>query len=189
MRVKTPSIWSPKGNKCFVVQMKQYCPDEWLQRQDFLRKSTSGENHFPEARINWTHRRTCQCNSHVRPSVSRQVCPCSSSPPLHSPLYASVYVEGLVTCCLSLSLVKARNLLLFSIRARNLVSLSLAGVARAAGAGDEQQQPRRGAQVYHPDCGAPPLHPGDNSGANRWFIQSTPVPVPPPGGGICGGLT
>jgi len=32
-------------------------------------------------------------------------------------------------------------------------------------------------------------HPGDNPGANRWFLQSTPIQMPPESGGICGRLT
>jgi hypothetical protein len=32
-------------------------------------------------------------------------------------------------------------------------------------------------------------HPGDNPGANRWFPQSTPIQMLPPGGSICGRLT
>ena len=31
--------------------------------------------------------------------------------------------------------------------------------------------------------------PGDNSGANKWFLQSTPIQMLPPGGSICGRLT
>ena len=31
-------------------------------------------------------------------------------------------------------------------------------------------------------------HPRDNPGANRWFLQSTPVQILPPGGSICGRL-
>ena len=33
------------------------------------------------------------------------------------------------------------------------------------------------------------FRPGDNPGANRWFLQSTPIQMPPPGGGICGIMT
>jgi len=29
-------------------------------------------------------------------------------------------------------------------------------------------------------------HPGGNPGANRWFLQSTPIQMPPESGGICG---
>ena len=32
-------------------------------------------------------------------------------------------------------------------------------------------------------------HPGGNPGANRWFLQSTPIQMPPESGGICGRLT
>ena len=32
-------------------------------------------------------------------------------------------------------------------------------------------------------------HPGGNPGANRWFLQSTLVEMPPESGGICGRLT
>jgi hypothetical protein len=32
-------------------------------------------------------------------------------------------------------------------------------------------------------------HPGDNPGANRWFLQSNPIQMLLPGGGICGRLT
>ena len=32
-------------------------------------------------------------------------------------------------------------------------------------------------------------HPGDNPGANRWFLKSASIQMPPPGGGICGRLT
>ena len=28
------------------------------------------------------------------------------------------------------------------------------------------------------------LHPGDNPGANRWFLESTPIQMQPPGGSI-----
>ena len=30
------------------------------------------------------------------------------------------------------------------------------------------------------------FHPGDNQGANRWFLYSTPTQMLPPGGSICG---
>ena len=33
------------------------------------------------------------------------------------------------------------------------------------------------------------IHPGGNPGANRWFIQSTPIQMPPESGDICGRLT
>jgi hypothetical protein len=39
---------------------------------------------------------------------------------------------------------------------------------------------------------APPqilLCPWDNPGAKRWFLESTPIQMPPSGGGICGRLT
>ena len=32
-------------------------------------------------------------------------------------------------------------------------------------------------------------HPGGNPGANRWFLESTPIQMPPESGGICGRLT
>jgi len=32
-------------------------------------------------------------------------------------------------------------------------------------------------------------HPGGSPGANRWFLQSTPIQMPPESGGICGRLT
>ena len=31
--------------------------------------------------------------------------------------------------------------------------------------------------------------PGDNPGGNKWFLQSTPIQMLPPGGSICGRLT
>jgi len=34
-----------------------------------------------------------------------------------------------------------------------------------------------------------PNHPGGNPGANRWFLQSTPIQMPPESGGICWRLT
>ena len=34
-----------------------------------------------------------------------------------------------------------------------------------------------------------PHHPGDNPGANRWFLESTPIQMLPPEGSICGKLT
>ena len=34
-----------------------------------------------------------------------------------------------------------------------------------------------------------PSHPGDNPGANRWFLKSTPIQMLPPGGSICGRWT
>jgi len=33
------------------------------------------------------------------------------------------------------------------------------------------------------------LRAGGNPGANRWFLESTPVQTPPESGGICGKLT
>jgi len=32
-------------------------------------------------------------------------------------------------------------------------------------------------------------HPGGNPGANKWFLESTPIRMPPESGGICGRLT
>ena len=37
--------------------------------------------------------------------------------------------------------------------------------------------------------GKVPAHPGGNPGAKRWFLQSTPIQMPPESGGICGRLT
>ena len=42
--------------------------------------------------------------------------------------------------------------------------------------------------------GSPPAtsslhHPGGNPGAFKWFLESTPIPMPPGSGGICGRLT
>ena len=34
-----------------------------------------------------------------------------------------------------------------------------------------------------------PNHPGGNPGANRWFLESAAIQMPPESGGICGRLT
>ena len=43
--------------------------------------------------------------------------------------------------------------------------------------------PRKGEVPSHPP------HPGDNPGANRWFRESIPIQIQPPGGSICGRST
>ena len=41
----------------------------------------------------------------------------------------------------------------------------------------------------HPLSHALSSHPGGNPGANRWFLLSSPIQMPPELGGICGRLT
>ena len=41
-------------------------------------------------------------------------------------------------------------------------------------------------QVRGPLCHGPLCHPGENPGANIWFVWSTPIQMLPPGGSVCG---
>ena len=57
------------------------------------------------------------------------------------------------------------------------------------GAGTVFSERREAALAEDARLEAKVAHPGDNSGANRWFLKLTPVQMLPLGGSICGRLT
>jgi len=54
---------------------------------------------------------------------------------------------------------------------------------------DRLRQSEEGGSGHHKFTVRRRDHPGDNPGANGWFLESTPVQMPPPAGGICERLT